>query len=511
MGETAIRKILIVGGGTAGWITAAALSALYAKKALKIELVESEAIGTVGVGEATVPHIRFFNDRIGVDERAFMLKTAATFKLGIEFRDWGRIGDSYVHPFGDFGRPVGGVKFHQLWRRLQDSGAPGSIFDYSLPVRLATQGRFAKPSTETGAMGATYSYAYQFDASLYAAYLRELSVSRGVTRHEGRITQVVQDPISGFVQSVALEDGRRLEADLFIDCSGFRGLLIEETLKSGYEDWSQWLPCDRAWAAPCAAAEPGGAYTRATAREAGWQWRIPLQHRVGNGYVYSSANVSDTDALDDLLAKTGEKPLADPRFLRFVTGRRKRFWNRNCVALGLASGFLEPLESTSIHLVMSSVYNLLDRFPDKSFDQSNIDAYNRELIDEIEHIRDFIVLHYCTTQRNDAPLWSYCQSMSLPDSLLERIEIYKGTGRVRPKAGELFTDLSWFYIFEGMGVEPRGYDPLADVISDGQLRGILGEFARATAASVKAAPSHDSYFPAPLDQAATRRLGAAAQ
>jgi len=463
---------------------------------LKIELVESEAIGTVGVGEATVPHIRFFNDRIGVDERAFMLKTAATFKLGIEFRDWGRIGDSYVHPFGDFGRPVGGVKFHQLWRRLQDSGAPGSIFDYSLPVRLATQGRFAKPSTETGAMGATYSYAYQFDASLYAAYLRELSVSRGVTRHEGRITQVVQDPISGFVQSVALEDGRRLEADLFIDCSGFRGLLIEETLKSGYEDWSQWLPCDRAWAAPCAAAEPGGAYTRATAREAGWQWRIPLQHRVGNGYVFST-RFTDEDAARALLLRNLESPpLAEPKMLRFTTGVRRKSWNRNVVAIGLSSGFLEPLESTSIHLIQLAITYLIELMPDLSFRPEDEAEYNRMMGREFEVIRDFLILHYHATERDDTPFWRYCRTMEIPPSLRAKMDLFRERGVVVTYNQGFFLEPSWVAVYLGQGVVPRDFDPLAARLGDRQLAEMFDGVKREVGEAAARTPSHQAFLDA---------------
>ncbi|HEY4974418.1 MAG TPA: tryptophan halogenase family protein, partial [Steroidobacteraceae bacterium] len=344
--------------------------------------------------------------------------------------------------------------------------------DYSLCAALGDEGKFRFPDAKAQGPIAGLRYALQFDARLVARYLRGYSEKRGVVRLERTVASATQRA-DGFLDELVFADGTRLQADLYIDCSGFRGLLIEQILKTGYLDWSEVLPCDRAVAVPTEMTGARAPYTLSSARAAGWQWRIPLQHRAGNGYVYCSAHLSDAAAHEDLMRTVGEKPLADPRFLRFVTGRRKLLWNRNCITLGLASGFLEPLESTSIHLVMSGLYNLLDHFPDLSFEQSNIDSYNAELIDEMESIRDFIVLHYCATQRSDTPLWSYCQSMKLPTSLLKRIELYRGTGRIRPKPRELFTDLSWFYIFEGLGARPDGYDPLLDVVTTSQLSEIL--------------------------------------
>jgi tryptophan halogenase len=300
----------------------------------------------------------------------------------------------------------------------------------------------------------------------------------------------------GFIDDLIFENGERLQADLYIDCSGFRGLLIEETLHTGYEDWTRYLPCDRAVAMPTAIQGPRTPYTWSTARPAGWQWRIPLQNRVGNGYVYCSSHVSDDAALQDLLDVLGQEPLADPRFLRFVTGRRKQFWNGNCVALGLASGFLEPLESTSIHLVASGLYNLIDHFPDLSFDAANIAHYNAQLIEEFDRCRDFIVLHYCATERTDSPLWQHCKTMPIPDSLAERMELYRSTGRVFQQRHELFSDLSWFFVMDGMGLTPRGYNPLVDTVDFEQVKRIMSELRDKTAAAVAVAPSHDSFFAA---------------
>jgi tryptophan halogenase len=499
-GDPRIRRIVIVGGGTAGWMAAAMLARALPGYGCAITVIESPDIGTIGVGEATIPPMIDLLKFLSIDEADFVRHTQSTYKLGIKFHDWRKVGESYWHPFGTFGAPVNRRPFFHAWHKAKVDGFAPRFNDFSLCAALGDENRYRFPDPADPGPASGLRYALHFDAGLVAKYLRAYAERLGVTRLERTVSGATQRP-DGFLDELVFTDSSRLSADLFIDCSGFRGVLIEQVLKAGYDDWSAVLPCDRAVAMPTQNSGPRAPYTRASARTAGWQWRIPLQHRVGNGYVYSSANISDDEALQDLLAKTGEKPLADPRFLRFVTGRRKRCWSRNCVALGLASGFLEPLESTSIHLVMSSVYNLLDRFPDKHFDQANIDAYNRELTEEIERIRDFIVLHYCTTQRDDTPLWRYCQSMSLPDSLRERIEIYKGTGRVRPRAGELFTDLSWFYIFEGMGVEPRSYDPLADLVGKDQLGGFLNGLARSTAAAVKASPTHDSYFPAPAEQA----------
>ncbi len=493
-GDQRIRHIAIVGGGTAGWVAASMLARALPGYGCAITVIESPDIGTIGVGEATIPPIIDLLRFLGVNEADFVKHTQSTYKLGIKFVDWRRVGETYWHPFGTFGASINRRPFFHSWHRAKAQGLDPQFNDYSLCAALGDAGRFRFP--DAGAQGPVSGlrYALHFDAGLVAQYLRAYAERLGVVRLERTVASADQHS-DGSLDALVFTDGSRLEADLFIDCSGFRGVLIEQVLKTGYVDWSHLLPCDRAVAVPTALAGPRAPYTQARARTAGWQWRIPLQHRVGNGYVYASVHIDDTAALDELLATVGETPLAEPRFLRFNTGRRKLFWNRNCLALGLASGFMEPLESTSIHLVISGVYNLLDRFPDRDFDQSNIDAYNAEVTQEVERIRDFIVLHYCTTQREDSPLWTHCRSMTLPDSLLQRIEIYKATGRVRPSPGELFTDTSWFYIFEGMGVAPAAHDPLADIAADGAFGEIMSGLARATAAAAQGAPSHDSYFP----------------
>ena len=490
-----IRRVAIVGGGTAGWMAASMLARALPGNGCSITVIESPDIGTVGVGEATIPPFIDLLRFLDINESDFVRQTQSTYKLGIKFRDWRSIGHSYWHPFGTFGTTIDRRPFYHYWQRAEAEGRAPRLNDYSLCAALGDAGKFRFPDAKAQGPISGLRYALQFDAALVARYLRAYSEQRGVVRLERTVAAATQRD-DGFLDQLVFADGTRLQADLYIDCSGFRGLLIEQTLNTGYLDWSDLLPCDRAVALPTEMAGARAPYTLSSARAAGWQWRIPLQHRVGNGYVYCSAYLGDDEAHEDLQRTVGEKPLADPRFLRFVTGRRKLFWNRNCVTLGLASGFLEPLESTSIHLVMSGLYNLLDHFPDLSFEQANIDSYNAELGDEMESIRDFIVLHYCATQRSDTPLWAYCRSMKLPHSLLQRIELYRGTGRIRPKPRELFTDLSWFYIFEGLGLRPASYDPLVAGSNFAQVLEIMQTLRLQVAQELRDAPSHDSYFAA---------------
>ena len=489
-----IDSIAIVGGGTAGWMAASILARALPGTGLRLTVIESPEIGIVGVGEATIPPIIDVLRFLSIDEADFIRHTEATYKLGIKFSDWKQLGQAYWHPFGTFGAPINRRPFFHCWHKARAAGLALRFNDFSLCAALGDAGKFRFPDSADAA-AAGLRYALHFDATLVAKYLRSYAERLGVARIE-RTVRGASRRSDGCLDELQFSDGSALRADLYIDCSGFRGVLIEQILGSGYLDWSAMLPCDRAVAFPTASAAVRPPYTHSRARSAGWQWRIPLQHRAGNGYVYSSAHCTDEQAHEDLLSTVGEKPLADPRFLRFTTGRRKLFWNRNVFALGLASGFLEPLESTSIHLVTSSLYHLLEHFPDRNFDQTNIDVCNSALIDETERIRDFIVLHYCLTQRDDAPLWRYCQSMAIPDSLRQRIELYRRTGRVRCRAGELFTDVSWFYIFEGLGVRPGSYDPLLDVVTVAKLSEILASMAGSTAAAAKAAPSHDSHFAA---------------
>jgi len=487
-----LRSIAIVGGGTAGWITASILARILGTSHYKITLVESADIATVGVGEATIPPMIDFLQLLSINQADFVHHTQATYKLGIKFTDWKCTGDSYWHPFGSFGGRINGRPFYHAWQKARSEGIPLRLSDYSLCAALGDQSKFRFPDNNSQAT-AGLRYALHFDASLVARYLRAYSERLGVTRLERTVASVTQRD-NGFIDELIFSDHSRLRADLYIDCSGFHGLLIEQSLQTGYVDWCNYLPCDRAVAVQTEQVSSRPPFTESIAGRAGWRWRIPLQHRNGNGYVYSSSHMTDDEATDEFLKAIGEKPVNDPRILKFTTGRRKLFWNRNCIAIGLASGFLEPLESTSIHLVISAVYKLLDHFPDLNFDQHNIDSYNNESIAEMERIRDFIILHYCLTQRDDTSLWRYCKSMHIPDTLAERIELYRATGRIRHKDQDLFTDLSWFYILDGMGLNPLHHDPLMDALDTAQLKSALSNISRTVSAAAMVAPSHDSYF-----------------
>jgi tryptophan halogenase len=488
MSDRSIRSIAIVGGGTAGWMAACLLSQTLRGTGCAITLVESPDIGTVGVGEATIPPIFDFLKLIEVDLDAFIPAAQATFKLGIKFDDWRAIGDSYWHPFGTFGVSIDRRPFHHVFHKARAQGLDPTVPQFSLAAALGDAGRLAHPDPRGPGPLAGLRQALHFDAVLVARFLRDHAERRGVRRLEREVAEAkLRD--DGFIEALALKGGGELAADLYIDCSGFRGLLIEQALGAGYEDWTRWLPCDRALAAPTAHAGPPPPYTQAVAMGAGWRWRIPLQHRVGNGYVYSSAFIDDGAAQDELLAAIGQ-PLAEPRKLSFTAGRRKTMWSRNCVALGLASGFLEPLESTSIHLVCSGLYKLLDHFPDRDFAPVNIAAYNRALADEYETYRDFILLHYCATARDDTAFWRERAAAPLPDRLAERLELYRACGRVDARPGELFTDLSWFYIFEGMGVTPRAYDPLVEASNFEQVRVILPDLTARIDTVVAQSPTH---------------------
>ncbi len=493
-----IRKIVILGGGTAGWITAAALSRLYRPDQLAIHLIESEEIGTVGVGEATVPHIRFFNQRLGIDERQFMRETAATFKLGIEFVGWGSRDARYVHPFGAYGRDLAGVGFHHHWLRARQAGDLRPICDYSVPVKMSHDGKFIVPSEDPSSPASTFSYAYQFDASLYAGFLRRLSRSRGVVRTEGKVVSVEQASDTGHVTAVVMENGEHVEGDLFIDCSGFRGLLIEQTLQTGYDDWSPYLPCDRAWAVPCGFGGEGAAaispYTRATARDAGWQWRIPLQHRVGNGYVFSSRFIDESAARDTLLDNLESTPQAEPKLLRFLTGVRRQSWNKNVVAIGLSSGFLEPLESTSIHLIQLAVTHLVELMPDAAFRDADRDEFNRTMAREYEAVRDFLILHYHATTRDDTPFWNYVRTMAIPASLQSKIDLFKSRGVVVGYKEGFFLEPSWLAVYLGQGIVPEAYDPLSHRLDETQLAQALAQVRREVDTTVNAMPAHADFL-----------------
>ncbi|MEI5688490.1 tryptophan halogenase family protein [Sphingomonas kyungheensis] len=489
MDPLAIRRIVVVGGGTAGWMAAAALSHMLT--GVEIDLVESEAIGTVGVGEATIPHILYFNRLLGIDEAEFIRQTGATFKLGIEFVDWGRIGDRYFHPFGTYGQEMEGLHFHHFWYRQTRLGHALPLDRFSIGAQAAAAGRFQRPDqARPGSPLGTLNYAYQFDAGRYARFLRERAEARGVRRSEGRITTVRRAAETGHVEAVVLEDGRALGGDLFIDCSGFRGLLIDQTLAAGFEDWSHWLPCDRAVARACARVDAPMPYTRATAVAAGWRWRIPLQARTGNGFVYCSHYCDDEAALRSLDAALDGEPLSNPNVLRFKAGLRRKAWDRNVVALGLAAGFLEPLESTSIHLIQSGIARLLTNFPDRCFNQHDIDYYNRRTRIEYEQVRDFIILHYAATTRDDSSLWRHCRTMALPASLAERIAIFRENGRLYRHDNELFSETSWLAVLHGQGIAPKRQHPLAHQLPEQELDRRMAHIARAMDLTVERMPSH---------------------
>ncbi|RZM36163.1 MAG: tryptophan 7-halogenase [Sphingomonas sp.] len=485
-----VQRLVILGGGTAGWMTAAALSATFGDL-LQISVLESDAIGTVGVGEATIPTIHWFNQLIGLDEAAFVAATQASFKLGIEFVDWARPGARYFHPFGRYGVDLGPVPFHQHWLRAKADGLEQPLAAYSLAAQLAAAGRFAKPVDNPRSILSTLGYAYHFDAGLYAGHLRALSEKRGVVRYEGLLRDIERDPVTGFVTALTSERGDRLDGDLFVDCSGFRALLIGETMTSRFEDWSHWLPCDRAVAVPCASTRATTPFTRSTLRPAGWQWRIPLQHRTGNGYVYASSFVSDDEATATLLANLDGEALADPRMLRFTAGFRREAWRGNVVAIGLASGFLEPLESTSIHLIQSGIAKLITLFPDAACDPALARQYNTLLARDMDGIRDFLILHYHATQGHGAPLWQHARTMALPDALVDKMAQYRRAGRLMLSPDELFREASWLAVMEGQGVSAQGHAPLADTLDAAINRRQLEQVEAIVARAVPTLPLHD--------------------
>ena len=485
-----IDRVVIVGGGTAGWMTAAALARFLEGTGTRIRLVESEQIGTVGVGEATIPAIHDFNAKLGIDERQFMQATNATFKLGIEFVDWTQRGDRYIHPFGPYGQDINGVAFHHYWRRLRETGEASGISAYSLAIAAAKSGRFTHPTDDVNSIYSSYSYAFHFDASLYAGFLRAYAEHRGVQRTEGKVVDVMLNAEDGRIDAIKLEDGEVIDGDLFVDCSGFRGLLIEQALETGYEDWTHWLPCDRAVALPGARSEDPEPYTRATALDAGWQWRIPLQHRTGNGHVYCSRYLSDDEAVAELLANIEGDAAGDPNLLRFTTGKRNKTWHRNCVAIGLSGGFLEPLESTSIWLIQATIIELTKWFPSSDFRSADIDAFNTTMDQRFNDVRDFLILHYHAVQRDDTAFWKDCRAMSIPDSLRHRMDVFRATGHVVFNASDLFIEANWLAVLLGQGLVPESWDVRADIPDDGTLQKRLAFMREMVQQAAAAMPTH---------------------
>lgn len=493
MNEITLRRIVIVGGGTAGWMTAAAL-AKFAIPRMSVTLVESEEIGIVGVGEATIPGIREFNRALGIAEAEFLAATGGSYKLGIAFEGWGKPDEGYVHAFGLVGRALGIVPFHHYWLRGRALGIAKPLGHYILHTILIAGNRFAHIERPPESLAPALPYAFQFDASLYARFLRGFAEQRGVVRQEGRIVAIERNQQSGDIAAVLLANGRRVEGDLFVDCSGFRGLLIEQELEAGFEDWSEWLQCDRAIAVPSERTDPLAPLTRVTAREAGWQWRIPLQHRTGNGHVFSSRRMSEDEATAVLLANLNGKATAEPRTIRFTPGIRRKSWIRNVVAIGLSSGFIEPLESTSIHVIQTAINRLLDLLPARAISQATRDDFNERSRYEMERIRDLIVLHYHANQREGEPFWDELRAMEVPPQLQHKIDLFRSSGRVHASFDELFDERAWIQVMIGQNIMPESWNPLADVLPEPRLGEFLEGVERSHLAEVSQMPDHGAFL-----------------
>jgi len=488
-----VENVVIVGGGTAGWITAALMSKVLGK-VVNITLVESDDIGIIGVGEATIPPIIPFNSALGINEKDFIKATKATYKLGIEFVNWKQQGERYMHAFGSIGKNFPFSDFYHFWVKANQQGIAGDFGDYSLNYQAARSNKFAKVRNIEGTNLPGIEYAYHFDAGLYAKFLREHCEKQGVKRVEGIVNKVNVDDESGFVKGVQLENGTIIKGDLFVDCTGLKALLIEQALSTGYDDWSHWLPCNRAVAVACESVDEIEPYTRSTAHEAGWQWRIPLQHRIGNGLVYSSKYMTDDQAKKLLMSNLDGKPLSEPRVIPFKTGRRRKQWNKNVVAIGLSSGFFEPLESTNIHLIQSAATRLVKFFPHHGITDEAVAEFNLQSLIESERMRDFIILHYKQTLRTDSPFWRECQRMDVPASLTKKMKLFEETGRIFREQDELFTEVAWQQVMIGQGLIPKDYHPLVDSLSDEQLAELLENLKTLIKRSVERLPTQNEFL-----------------
>ncbi|MFS1523520.1 tryptophan halogenase family protein [Microbulbifer sp. 2304DJ12-6] len=486
-----MKKIIILGGGTAGWMCAAAMARFLIPRGIAITLIESDQIGTVGVGEATLPHLRFFNQTLGIDENAFMRATLATYKMGIEFQHWGRIGDAYIHPFGEYGRELDGIPFHHLWLKARQSGRAAPLDDYALPVKAAAAGKFDFPHPNPRSILSTFSYAFHLDAGLYARFLRDFAEQLGVERVEGRVDTIGRDE-RGHISALKLQDGNSLGADFFVDCSGFRALLLGDTLQTPFLDWSRWLPCDSAVAVPCESNRPPPPYTRAIAHSAGWQWQIPLQHRTGNGLVYARDHLSDDQACQRLMNSLPGPTSTEPRILRFKAGRRKNSWVGNCLAIGLSSGFLEPLESTGIYLIQIAITKFLALWPQGGSYPAGRREFNRQMSLEYERIRDFLILHYHATEREDSAFWRYCRYMTIPDDLRLKMALYREQGYIVGYGHGLFLQPSWLAVYHGQRILPKTYSPQADLLALDEIDRLLSGYRRLVQKGVAAMPDHAS-------------------
>jgi tryptophan halogenase len=492
--KSSLKNIVIVGGGSAGWMTAAALSSMLASHPITITLIESDAIGTVGVGEATIPDMINFNALLGIDEAEFLKATNGTIKLGIEFRDWGRKGEAYIHPFGNIGVDMQGIDFHQYWLHAKANGNKAPLEDYSISSIAAKAHKFVRPSNDPRSILSHLRYAYHIDATLYAKYLRGYAEERGVVRREGIVNDITQNNESGDITQLTLESGEVIDGDFFFDCTGFRALLTEKTLRTPLKDWRHWLPCDTAQTVASKRQGPLIPYTKATAHTAGWQWRIPTQTRTGNGHIYSSQYMNDDEAIKILMDNLDSEALAEPRKIRFKTGCRETYWNKNCIAVGLSAGFLEPLESTSLYLIQMGISRFISLFPTTEVSDVVRAEYNRQMQKEFDQVRDFIILHYVATERDDSPFWNYCRTMDIPDSLKHKIELFKEAGRVFPYDDELFSKPSWIAVFLGQNLSPNTYDPIVAGLPIEQVQHSLNSMRNAMVQTTQKMPTHEVYL-----------------
>lgn len=494
MDDSRLKKLVIVGGGSAGWMTAAALSSMLDPRKVQITLVESEQIGTVGVGEATIPDMINFNRMLGIPEAEFMAATDATFKLGIEFVNWGRKGDSYFHPFGEHGVDMQGVDFHQYWLMAQQNGSDRPIEDYSLCATAGKANKFCHPAPNPKSVLSKLRYAYHFNATKYAKYLRAYAETRGVIRIEGKVDTVELASENGHIQTLSLDNGQVITGDFFFDCTGFRALLMRQTLDVGFQDWSHWLPCNSAQTIACEHTDVLPSYTRSTAHTAGWQWRIPTQERTGNGHIYSTDFMDDDEAQRILLQGLDGAPMGDPRTIRFKTGCLQDFWYKNCVGIGLSSGFLEPLESTSLYLIQMGISKFISLFPSGNLQPVVVAEYNRQMHQQFDQVRDFIILHYYATERDDSPFWNYCRTMAIPDSLQHKIDLFREAGRVFRYDDELFSRPSWVAVMLGQNLLPKVCDPIVATLDPAQVEHSLSSMQRAMDAAAQKMPSHAAFI-----------------
>jgi len=474
-----------------------------------IHVVESPEVVFPGQGEATRPTILELLKFLGIEQNDFVDKTQSTYSFGTRYIDWAEAGQGFWHPFGGLGAHIDRRPFYHFWHKARALGLTPRLETCSQEVAMAMGNRFIFPTNSLG-VAPHLRYALHVDVGVTARYLRTIAERAGVIRLERKVVSATRRE-DGFLDELQFEDGGKLRADLYIDCSGSRAQLIGEILESPYESWQQWLPCDRLVHAAGPLEEVRPPFVRIGGRASGWLWRMPLQQNLSHGLVYSSAHQDDEAALQELLSVVGAAPFAEPRRQEFIQGRRRKFWDKNVVALGSAAGFLEPLAATSLHLTTSALFNLLDHFPDKQFDPANIASYNALTGDEFERIRDFIILHYSLSRRDDSPFWQQCRKAALPDALAQRIEHYRATGRIIQQRPEVFSDLDWFWIFEGSGVIPRDYDPLVDTVDFEQVKRLMAVFNQKVAADAAAAPSHDSFFAQANSRLASARKAAAAQ